>query len=221
VDVARQRVRAGQLTERGLARLCGTSQPHMHNVLKNIRALSTASADRLMQALNLSVPELLWRFPSDIELGVRAVPVVRNRIGPGADAVFTNFRGYTPFPAALVDGLLHPVAARLSPDLVLPRPLAANDLVLLDQNPLERQRPPAGNLWVVSDGTGLRVRYVKLGGTRVYIANETTVADPRNWQAIPLQGRNILDIVRARIVWIGREMEKPPAASPDTPRADA
>ena len=32
--VLRARVRNGELTERGLARLVGVSQPHIHNVLK-------------------------------------------------------------------------------------------------------------------------------------------------------------------------------------------
>ena len=34
VAVLRARVRNGELTERGLARLVGVSQPHIHNVLK-------------------------------------------------------------------------------------------------------------------------------------------------------------------------------------------
>jgi hypothetical protein len=29
IEIARQRVRSGQITESGLARLCGLSQPHM------------------------------------------------------------------------------------------------------------------------------------------------------------------------------------------------
>ncbi len=51
IDVARERVRAGEFTERALARIAEVSQPHMHNVLKGIRALSPDSADRLMRAL--------------------------------------------------------------------------------------------------------------------------------------------------------------------------
>src|ERR1019366_389079 len=83
IDTALRRVRAGELTERGLARLCGVSQPHLHNVLKRIRALSTASADRLMRALNLSTEDLLWAAMSNGGTQVRAVPLARNRIGPG------------------------------------------------------------------------------------------------------------------------------------------
>jgi hypothetical protein len=207
IETARQRVRAGVLSERGLARECGMSQPHMHNVLKDIRSLSAASADRLMRALRTTVPELLWRYPGEAETSVRAIPLLRGRIGPGGETGLTTFRGYSPFPGTLVDQLVAPVAARLAPELVLPAALHYNDLVLLDQNPAVRSTPRGRNCWVVSDGSGLRVRYVMVGGTRVYLASETTVDDPQRWQAVPLQGRNILDIVRARIVWIGRELE--------------
>jgi hypothetical protein len=31
VDLARERVHAGEVTERGLSRMCGVSQPHMGN----------------------------------------------------------------------------------------------------------------------------------------------------------------------------------------------
>jgi hypothetical protein len=211
IEVARQRVRAGLLTERGLARSCGVSQPHMHNVLKQIRSLSTDSADRLMHALELSVPALLWRFPAESETQVRAVPVLRNSVGPGTEAAFTIFRGYVPFPARLVEGLVEPVAACLGPDLVLPNPLAAKDLVLLDQNPAVRAKPAGAGYWVVADGTGLRVRYVRLSGTKVFLPNEANLKDPSTWQSISLRERNIQEIVRARIVWISREMEGPAA----------
>jgi hypothetical protein len=207
IDIARDRVRAGQLTERGLARLCGMSQPHMHNVLKRIRTLSNGSADRLMAALGLSVSDLLWRVAAEPDAGIQAIPVVRNRIGPGTDPVFTVTRGFVPISRSLLTGLADPVAARLGPDLVLPKALAPHDLVLLDQNPLLRASPVGRRLWVVKEEGGLRVRYLRLGGTRLYIANETTVDDPQKWLSVPLKGRNIQDIVRARIVWVGRELD--------------
>lgn len=55
----RQRVRAGELTERGLARLTGLSQPHLHNVLKGARRLSAPLADQLLRRLRLSLLDLL------------------------------------------------------------------------------------------------------------------------------------------------------------------
>jgi transcriptional regulator with XRE-family HTH domain len=217
IETARRRVSAGQWTERGLARRCNLSQSHMHNVLSNIRALSNSSADRLMHALDLTVPELLWRFSNDIETEVRAVPLIHNRIGPGNEAVFSIFRGYLPFPAGLVQGLVQPVAARLAPDLALPKMVAANDLVLLDQNTVLRREIPQNNCWVVADSAGLRIRYARLGAARVYLANEATVADPPGWRSVSLAERDILDIVRARIVWIGREMEMAPAGPAGPP----
>jgi hypothetical protein len=207
VDVARQRIRAGELTERGLSRMCGVSQPHIHNVLKSIRALSPGSADRLMEALGVTLPELVWRSGSEDGSGVRVVPIVRNRIGPGVEAVLTSWRGFMPFPRKLVDPLANPVAAQLAPDLVLPAMVAANDFILLDQNPEVRAKPRGESCWVVAEQAGLRVRYVRLGGTKLYIANEATVRDPRQWEAIPLHDKEITEIVRARIVWIGREIQ--------------
>lgn len=215
IGIARGRVRAGELTERGLARMCGISQPQMHNVLKRIRGLSTGSADRLMRALDLRVSDLLWRISTEPDADVRAIPMLQSRIGPGTDAVFTAIRGHIPLPQSLLGDLVDPLAARLGPDLVLPKALAAHDLVLLDQNPLVRAAPGFNSIWVVSEGSGLRVRYLRLGAARLCIADEVTLEDPRKWHSIPLQGRNILDIVRARIVWIGREMEKEPAGPAD------
>ena len=215
IETARQRVRSGEVTERKLARLCGLSQPHMHNVLKNFRSLSPDSADRLMEVLDLNVPALFYRSTGKEDTAVRIVPMVRNRIGPGTEGALTIFRGFMPFSAQRVKFLVDPVVAQLAPDLVLPKSLAANDYVLLDQNPAIRASPTGGGCWVVAENAGLRVRYVKLGGTRVYLANEATVRNPPAWQQIPLHGENILEIVRARVVWISREMEASPASPAD------
>jgi hypothetical protein len=208
VDIARERVRAGEFTERGLARRCGISQPHMHNILKKIRAPSTAAADRLMRTLDIHIPDPQWRVSSEPDSESRDVPLLRGRIGPGTDAVLTQTRGYYPFPQSVLRDLVDPLAARLGPELVLPRSLAAHDLVLLDQNPRLREAPGAKSTWVVSEGAGLRVRYLRMEGARLCVANEVTLGDPRQWHSISLPGRNILDIVRARIVWTSREMEK-------------
>jgi plasmid maintenance system antidote protein VapI len=55
----RERVQSGELTERGLARLIGISQPHMHHVLKGKRDLSPATADRILVTLSLDLMDLL------------------------------------------------------------------------------------------------------------------------------------------------------------------
>jgi len=158
IEEARRRVRAGIVTERQLGRLCGISQPHMHNVLKNFRSLSPESADRLMEVLNLDIPELFFRFQKTGDLGVRAVPIVRSRVGPGYEPVLTVFRGYMPFPSVLTESLKDPVVIQIAPDMGLPKPLMAEDFILLDQNPLVRACPGGSTLWLVADGSGVRIR---------------------------------------------------------------
>jgi hypothetical protein len=120
-----------------------------------------------------------------------------------------------PMPGWLLEDLVEPLTGRLAPDLVLPRELAANDLVLLDLNPAVRASPTGDGAWIVAEGAGLRARYLRLEGSRLYVGNELTRTDPQQWLSIPLQGRNILEIVRAQIVWIGREMETKPAGPAD------
>ena len=59
LDELRHRVHSGAATERGLARLSGISQPHLHNVLKGKRILSMEKADEVLRRLNLDVLHLV------------------------------------------------------------------------------------------------------------------------------------------------------------------
>lgn len=54
-----EKVRRGDLTERGLGRRTGLSQPHVHNVLKGKRYFSTESADLILKELGLDLLDLL------------------------------------------------------------------------------------------------------------------------------------------------------------------
>jgi predicted transcriptional regulator len=59
-----ERVRNGEVTERGLARLTGISQPHIHHVLKGKRTFSITTADQILRHLRLDVLDLL--DPNDL-----------------------------------------------------------------------------------------------------------------------------------------------------------
>jgi transcriptional regulator with XRE-family HTH domain len=59
LDDLRQRVKSGAATERGLARLSGISQPHLHNVLKGKRMLSMEKADDVLRRLQIDVLYLI------------------------------------------------------------------------------------------------------------------------------------------------------------------
>ena len=53
------RIRSGEFTERGLARVLGVSQPHLHNVLKGVRPLKPEFADSLLRQFEITVLDLL------------------------------------------------------------------------------------------------------------------------------------------------------------------
>ncbi len=55
----RAMIRNGEVTERGLARRIGVSQPHLHNVLAGARAMTPRLADRILAGLGMSVVDLL------------------------------------------------------------------------------------------------------------------------------------------------------------------
>lgn len=55
----REKVRSGEVTERGLARVTGISQPHIHNVLKGKKLFSSGMSDTILRGLNLDVLDLL------------------------------------------------------------------------------------------------------------------------------------------------------------------
>jgi transcriptional regulator with XRE-family HTH domain len=59
INVINRRIRNGEFTERGIARLSGISQPQVHNVLKGLRALTPDTADQLMASLNIGVLDLI------------------------------------------------------------------------------------------------------------------------------------------------------------------
>ncbi|MBZ5620863.1 MAG: helix-turn-helix transcriptional regulator [Acidobacteriia bacterium] len=60
----RERVRNGEMTERGLARISGVSQPHLHNVLKGKRVLSTEMSDEMLRHLGMDLLDLIK--PEDV-----------------------------------------------------------------------------------------------------------------------------------------------------------
>ena len=59
LEELRQRVRSGAATERGLARLSGISQPHLHNVLKGKRKLSLGKADVVLHRVQIDLLKLI------------------------------------------------------------------------------------------------------------------------------------------------------------------
>src|SRR6476469_8084454 len=138
VDHLRERVRSGALTERGLARLTGVSQPHLHNVLKGIRVLSSEMADQVVTQLRLSPLDLLAESelgpPPSAAFAARfmEVPVLEGRLGPGRYFPDSGrCSGALPFVRAELTGIVRPFAVRLAEDPQQACLFHAGDVALL------------------------------------------------------------------------------------------
>jgi transcriptional regulator with XRE-family HTH domain len=213
VAAIRMKVRTGELTERRLARLIGISQPHIHNVLKGARELSPEIADLILRELKISLLDLVEHAELSARVSLshaprryREVPLLDGRIGPGLE-----FPGnvspveFYPFPSTLLAPLVRPIAARLADDPKMRSTVGEGDLVLLDQAESRRQETDADALYLVScSGEGL-VRWVRQGARCIYLAAADSFLHPPGWEHVPLTGRHLLEVVKARIVWIGRE----------------
>ena len=203
--VLRARVRNGELTERGLARLVGVSQPHIHNVLKGVRALSPELSDQILQHLRLSLLDLIERERMEAHLsyvhhgGYIYVPLLHGMIGPGCEwPTRVNTSDRLPFPGPQANSIQNAVAARLAEDVRMLKVFSAGDVVLLDQGLRARSSIEHGAYYVVKSGNGGIVRRVEASGGSVYLVTEDAAQRPSAWERLPLDGRPITQIVRAR-----------------------
>src|SRR5215831_16643002 len=106
-------IRAGKLTERGLARRAGLSQPHVHNMLKGIRSPTAESADAMLRAISAGVSDLMQGRLA--ETAAVSVPVLRGAVGPGGkwDDQADN---RVQVECKLVAGISQPAIVRILPD---------------------------------------------------------------------------------------------------------
>lgn len=193
LDRARLRIRNGQLTESGLARLAGISQPQMHHILSGKRGLHPRTADRLLDALSLDITDL-----TEIESGSAAslarqgtpashsgitehavlVPMLEGLIGAGyplpRDAHPPIF---LPLPRREIprDCILY--AARLAHDPALEPLFLRDDLVVIAMNPLPRaiEREAPGLPQVFGSGGNW---YVRLPGAGFSLNDSLPTGEP-------------------------------------------
>ena len=206
VAVLRARVRNGEVTERGLAKLVGVSQPHIHNVLKGARALSPELSDQILQHLRLSLLDLIERDHIKAYLnfdgaggGYVYVPVLRGNIGPACPwPTEASLTDRMPFHASQVSNIENPVAVRLSEDSRMLNTFSAGDVALLDQSHRARSNIDVGGYYVVKNGSGGVVRRVQLSGNALYLIPDDAQKQSQGWHRIALEGRHVNRFIRAR-----------------------
>src|ERR1041384_3106664 len=213
VDHMRARVRSGELTERGLARLTGVSQPHLHNVLKGVRLLSAEMADQVVAELHLKALDLLSEseLPGASMASSRCteVPLLEGKLGPAHPFPERECPGQAhPFLRAELAGIVRPLAVRLADDRHQRRLFQAEDIALLaplPENGRGAAGEGAGSYYAIDLNGSSLVRRVERRGSRLWLLPACEDAEAA---CIAVADRNILEVVRARVIWIGRYLER-------------
>ena len=209
-------VRRGEATERGLARLTGYSQPHIHNVLKGARGMNPELADSVMERMAIPLLSLLTQEelsgvapPSSGD--ALPVPLLSGRMGGGQPFPRLEKDGPTqPLPAERVAGLANPVLAVLDGEERSMWPaIWPHDVVLLDRSPTERRSPSFDRVYAFSWGGGSFIGRCRRVGDMLVVVMDNARETTGGVNPIPLSGVDIVDIVAGRVVWLGRDLDLP------------
>jgi hypothetical protein len=197
----RARVRNGEITERGIARVSGISQPHLHNVLKGRRVLSTDMADQILRRLRIDLAELMnagegeAAHQGSMDGGeCRAVPLLDGCIGPGHPYPPAIGQASYPFPAAAVERLDSPVAAWLTPD-ARRSPVLSGGVVLLDCAKASRLDPHEDHYFALDLGGASTIGRVRRAGR----GWDLWIQEPGKWQSISPPDGDCLDLIKGRV----------------------
>ena len=208
----RERVRNGELTERGLARITGISQPHIHNVLKGAKSLSPDLADVILAQLAIPLLELFtrdelshWLANSNPnrEQRLQPVPVLNGLLGLNQPALRKGpHREVHTVPYHLAEAISEPLVACLAGDPEMEPLFADRDMVLLDQSEIARTLFEAESYYIVHTAAGRCVGSLLIPGDVIFLNTDRNRHDSEQWTRIDLAGASILDLVLARVVWL-------------------
>ncbi|MBC7926569.1 MAG: hypothetical protein H7039_13015 [Bryobacteraceae bacterium] len=216
VESLRAKVRNGELTERSLARLVGISQPHIHNVLKGKRSLSTELIDRCLYQLRLSALDVIDQAilatyldcESPDPLHYSYLPVLAGHFGPSHPWP-TEVDGHErfPVPGRVIQQMWHPVIGRAGFDVRMHPLFADGDFLLLDQSRRARLQIDDEGTYVIKRGRVGLIRRLRVLAQSVYLVAEDCVDRPGVWEKLPAEGAQLLHFVRARATLVTRDCD--------------
>ena len=187
-----RRIEAEGLTGARLAQLTGFRQAHISNFLNRKRALSLEGLNRVLEAQNLSIEQLL---PIHLEAAASPAGLRRDTVEPSPEPVelvpvvaASTAMSQPRISLTAFTECLHIASSRLGPGLTRPSPerlpwqrfvalrvdapqaaamrplLPRGSLVVLDRHytSLAPHRPSEPNLYAVRSGNALLLRYVDL-----------------------------------------------------------
>ena len=216
LDNIRARVKRREISERRLAFNTGFSQPHIHNVLKGARQLTSEVADRVMARLGITIEELfevpeLERVLPHKEFKdspFQEVPMLKGRIAAGQPfPVEARFAGSRAFTAEFLERFSRPMLLKVGASEVSMLPsVQPNDLLLIDQDEQRRRKPVFTRIYALSLEEGGTIKHCELVEGELVIVPENMQQRGFSVRTISMEDRNILDLVRGQVVWIGREL---------------
>lgn len=204
----RSLIRRGDVSERGLARLIGYSQPHVHNILAGVRHMNIRFADDLLGGLGLSLKDLRLTASRTAPLSHVPVALCSGEISPNRE--YPSEKGAVTtilVRAAEVSGWAGCLAFRVGGDENSMWPaVCPGDTIVVDCSLPRRRQPDIQAIYVLRiNGRGFVRRCRKVGDRLLIVSDqEPSAGPPMTW--ISLENRKILDVVRGRIVWIGRSL---------------
>lgn len=212
----RARVKKREISERRLAINTGFSQPHIHNVLKGARQLTSEVADRIMAHLGINLEDLFEVSELERALPHREfrdstfceVPRLKGRLGAGKPfPTGARFSGSRAFPAEFVQRFTRPVLVKVgAPEISMLPIIHPNDLLLLDQEEEKRRKPVFSGIYALSLEEGGAIQRCEVVERELVIVPENMQRRGFSPRTISLEDRNILDVVRGEVVWIGRAL---------------
>lgn len=217
LDHLRHRVQNGELTERGLSRHLGVSQPHMHNVLKGVRILTQDLADEILRYLGMSILDfvkdeeigLLLKGNRQIGKGEIALPVLKGWLGPGRPFPDREpVEGWVIVPSSGMERVRDPALVFLAPETGLESSLPGAVVALLDFD-LESAQARRRSLWcALSLPSGGFLRHVAFAGSSLRV-----VYQRRIWCALEelpgFEEQISRSAARAAVLWVGRTLPGP------------
>lgn len=213
LETARHKLSNGEFTERGLARSVGLSQPHVHNVLKGTRLLTSAVGDLLLSGLDISLLDVITSGELSQELSrreeetgeARLIPLLYGKLGPGY-----------PFPAPesvrrMIRVPIHQAGpsrghafVEIAHDQDLPPELRKAALALLEFDQATRLDPQPDVWYAIRWPHGGCIRQVRRVGNRLELLGQRGLwANQVCPDIIDFGSGPPLQVVRAAVLWAG------------------
>ena len=214
-ELLKERIALGA-TQRQIAEALNIEQAHVSRFLNGRGNFRISTLNQLLRHLGIdledliSVEEMMKRVPrlDYADSDYADVPLLKGKLGPGQPfPPEGRIEGYRAFLRRFVSEFRRSVLIAVGPkeEAMIPsiQPL---DLVLLNADPAKRRAPQMDRIYAVSLEGGTGLRHCGLAGNSLVLVADNPRSREGRAREIPLEGMDILSIVRGEVVWVGREL---------------